>query len=238
MRNWLDALSPREVARTRGLVVAGQRLVARRHQCLDLGILAGHQALDRRRLERHLPAGRRRSPASAMFSAGAVPVLVTTIGIELCCPATARALNNPSRPEIWSCGWPTTSSASSVLCRSVLRLDGDLDREMTGIDRARRTDLQLDVLGLAGLDRDRGQLLGAIGLGERGLEIGGRFAQRSWRRDCGPQSFLIVSVYSKFDFGVPRSDGRFDFTVSLAGSSLASATAIGSCRAWCPALRP
>ena len=36
--------------------------------------------------------------ASAMLSAGAVPVLVTTIGIELCCAATARALNSPSRP--------------------------------------------------------------------------------------------------------------------------------------------
>ncbi len=28
---------------------------------------------------------------SLMFSAGALPVLVTTIGIELCCAATARA---------------------------------------------------------------------------------------------------------------------------------------------------
>ena len=35
---------------------------------------------------------------SATFSAGAVPLLVTTTGIELCCAATARALNRPSRP--------------------------------------------------------------------------------------------------------------------------------------------
>ncbi len=39
-----------------------------------------------------------------------------------------------------------------------------------------------------------------------------------------PLSFLMVSVYSKFDFGLPRSDGSFDVTVSLAGNSLASAT--------------
>jgi hypothetical protein len=45
---------------------------------------------------------------------------------------------------------------------------------MPGIDRAGRTDLELDVLGLTGLDRNRGELLGAIGFGERGLEIGRR----------------------------------------------------------------
>ena len=43
-----------------------------------------------------------------------LPVLVTTIGTELCCAATARALSKPSRPDTCNCGCPTTSSASSV----------------------------------------------------------------------------------------------------------------------------
>jgi len=48
-----------------------------------------------------------------------------------------------------------------------------------------------------------------------------------------PASFLMVSVYSKFDFGLPRSDGSFDVTVNLAGNSFASATVSGS-TAWLP----
>ena len=43
----------------------------------------------------------------------------------------------------------------------------------------------------------------------------------------------MFSVYSKFDFGLPRSAGSFDVTVSLAGNSLASDTASGSA-AWLP----
>ncbi|MGE5158099.1 MAG: hypothetical protein ACM3OF_08105 [Gemmatimonas sp.] len=38
---------------------------------------------------------------------------------------------------------------------------------------------------------------------------------------------MIVSVYSKFDLGLPRSEGSCAFTVSLAGNCLASATWIG-----------
>ena len=43
-------------------------------------------------------------PDSSTFSAGAVPVLVTTIGIEVSVPAVARALSKPSRPLISSFG--------------------------------------------------------------------------------------------------------------------------------------
>ena len=49
---------------------------------------------------------------SSISSAGAVPVLVTTIGIEASLPASARALSTPSRPAIDSFGWPVISSAT------------------------------------------------------------------------------------------------------------------------------
>ena len=51
---------------------------------------------------------------SSISSAGAVPVLVTTIGIEASLPASARALSTPSRPAMLSCGWPVISSATLV----------------------------------------------------------------------------------------------------------------------------
>src|SRR6185312_15955529 len=52
-------------------------------------------------------------------------------------------------------------------------LGGGLDRNRiaAGADRARRPDLELDALGLAGLDRNRRQLLAAVLLGEARLEV-------------------------------------------------------------------
>ena len=88
---------------------------------------------------------------------------------------------------------------------SVLGVDRDLDRKCRR-RRSRRPDLQLDVLGLAGLDRDRGQFLAAIGLGERGFEIVRRFRGEAATR-LRPLSFLMVRGYSKFDLGLPRSEG-------------------------------
>jgi hypothetical protein len=43
-----------------------------------------------------------------------------------------------------------------------------------------------------------------------------------------PLSFLMFNVNSKLDFGLPRSDGSFEVTLSLAGNSLASTTFIAN----------
>ena len=53
-------------------------------------------------------------PESSTSSAGAVPVLVTTTGIEVSLPAVASALIRPSRPESESRGWPVMSSSTWV----------------------------------------------------------------------------------------------------------------------------
>src|SRR5207248_2803756 len=45
------------------------------------------------------------------------------------------------------------------------------DRILPGADGAGRTHLQLHVLGLAGLDRNRAELLGPVGFRERSIEI-------------------------------------------------------------------
>ncbi len=52
---------------------------------------------------------------SLMFSAGAVPVLLTVTGTVLSLPAVARALSRPSRPASDSLGWPVMSSATLAL---------------------------------------------------------------------------------------------------------------------------
>ena len=120
-----------------------------------------------------------------MFSAGAVPVLVTTIGIELCCAGDrARA------QQAVTAGDRELRLADDIerelgLGRGIFGIDLHLHRKMSGVDRAGRTHLELDVLGLAGIDRNRGQLLGAVGLGERGLEILRARRPRSSRSGCG-----------------------------------------------------
>ena len=173
-RNWLEAVLAARGGADRRPVIAGERLVARRDQRLHLGILAGHHPVDGLRLELDLPAASARVADSAMLSAGALPVLVTTIGIELCCAARARAEQPVAarRPEL---RLADDVERKLGLGGGVLGVDRHRHREMPGVDRGRRPHLQLDVLRLAGLDRDRGQFLAAIGFGERGLEIRRRF---------------------------------------------------------------
>ena len=46
------------------------------------------------------------------------------IRTELCCAATARALNKPSRHDTWSCGWPITSSVAVASSAATVTFTG------------------------------------------------------------------------------------------------------------------
>ena len=122
----------------RGHVIAGQRLVARRHQRLHLGILARHQPVDRGRLERHLPAGRR---------ARRELDVVGRCGTGVADDDRNRTLlrrNRPRAQEPVAAGDLELRLTHDIkrnldIRRSILGVDRHLDRKMPGIDRARWT---------------------------------------------------------------------------------------------------
>ena len=97
-------------------------------------------------------------PESVTLSAGAVPVFMTVTGIVDLRPAVAFADRIPSRPASASFGWPVMSSATFAGLGAV-GVDVHGYRVMAGLDGARRRDPDLDVFGLAGVDRDSGELL-------------------------------------------------------------------------------
>ena len=110
-------------------------------------------------------------PDSSTASAGAVPVLVTMIGIVVSLPAVARALE-----QAVAAGELELRRAGDL--QAELGGDGGVlgggarrDLVLAGADRARRADLELDVLGLAGIERHRVELLAAVLLGEGGFEV-------------------------------------------------------------------
>ena len=135
-------------------------------------------------------------------------------------PAEARVLRRPSRPEISILGWPVMSRPSSVVDHGVLGggLGGDL--VFAGGDRVRRTHLELDVLGLAGIERQRIELLAAVLLGEGGVEVLRRLGGEADQQLLAAL-VLDVSWYSKVDFELPRRSGSCGETDSLAGRSVA-----------------
>ena len=121
-------------------------------------------------------------PESSTSSAGAVPVLVMTTGTEVCCPADARVDTRPSRPLTSSLGWPVIVEAEIGGRRSVLRSHSRGDLVVAGRGRIRRRDFELHVLALAGVDRHRVELLRAVLLGERGVEILRRLRRQAHRQ--------------------------------------------------------
>ncbi len=120
-------------------------------------------------------------PESSTCSAGAVPVLVRMTGIEVSTPADARALSRPSRPLMSILGWPVMSSARSLVAVASSAETLATMLYLPAADRVRRLDLELDVLRLAGVERQGVELLAAVLLGEGGVEIlrrGGRERDR------------------------------------------------------------
>src|SRR4029079_7611330 len=112
---------------------------------------------------------------------------------------------------------------------------------LPGGDRVGGAHLQLDVLGLAGIEPERIELLAACTLAGGGalsswlpycsVKVASKFcgacADRLTRTFL-PLSFLMASGNSKFDFEVPRSSGNCGVSVTFAGRSVASVTATGS----------
>ena len=193
-RNWVDAVSPREDGAQRRHVVAGERLVRRRDAGLHLlRPCPGAISVDGLGLELDLPAARRRAGQFDFVGRRAAGVGDDRPGWWSACRPRRAPLTRPSRPESESRGWPTISSVTSVLAVASSADTRDRDRIRAGIDGRRRTHLELHVLGLAGLDRDRGQFLGAVGLGERGLEIAAARVAAKLTVRLRPESFLIVS---------------------------------------------
>ena len=103
-------------------------------------------------------------------------------------------------------------------------LGGDL--VLAGADGARRTDLELDVLRLVRIERERVELLAAVLLGEGRIEFCGASADR-FTTIFLPLSFLTARIYSKVVLAVPRSSGSCGLSVILAGRSFTSDTATG-----------
>ena len=70
---------------------------------------------------------------------------------------------------------------SSAVARRVFSADPCHDLVASGRSRVRRAHLQLHILGLAGIDRDGVELLAAVLLGERGVEILRRLGGKAHR---------------------------------------------------------
>ena len=108
---------------------------------------------------------------SSMFSAGAVPVLVTTIGTVLSLPAVARRAEHAFAAGERQLGLAGDVERDLGVGARVLGGDMRGHRIMPASTVSGGRHLELHVLGLAGIDRNRGELLAAVGLGERGVEI-------------------------------------------------------------------
>ena len=168
-------------------VVAGDRLLGRRDArpeppCSGRPAGCGRWSWDRSSIFQPLGACRTELDLVGRRGAG----VGDESGMRASLPASARPLSTPSRPgQRLSRGEPVISSATVVVGGRVFRRGLHRNRIAVGADRARRADLQLHGLGLAGLDRDRVQLLAAVLLGEARLEVLRRLRRRARPRGCG-----------------------------------------------------
>ncbi len=155
----------------RGDIVAGNRLVARRHQDLHFLLFVGRHAGDGLGIELDLPVGRNGARhLDFLDRRGAVVAHDQRVGggfADFGLAGQAAVLGRECQLAL-----AADLQRDPELGRGALGRDLDQHRVVARLHIARRRHLDLDVLGLAGLDRNRADLVGAEAFGEGGLEIG------------------------------------------------------------------
>src|SRR5690606_16470360 len=151
-------------------VVARQRAFGRRDAGLHFGLLARRQVLDALGLEFDCPARWAAARQRDVVGGGAAVV----------------AHYHRDRRQLAGLGLATHQAVPAGQAQARLaddfqlqlaggldavRAGDDLHRIAAGLGVAGRADGQLDVLGFAGLDRQRADLLAAIAFGEAGVEV-------------------------------------------------------------------
>ena len=138
----------------------------------------------------------------------------------------ASALSRPLRPLMSSFGCPVTSMARSVVTLASSAAARIVILYLPGATEFGGWILSFTSFDWPGIDRNRAELLAAIGLREGALEILRRL-RRQIDQDALTAVVLDPTWKSKLERAEPRSSGSCGRSVSLAGSSLANVTVTG-----------